>query len=56
MSFFLQLPEKLRQIFPPLLHQLRINTLSHTHMLFFPKSNKQDEHTLKRIKPEINKA
>ena len=49
---------RLKQIFH-LLHQLRINNLTHTHthahLLVLPYKEIQGEHTLKHIKREINK-
>ena len=39
-----------------LLHQLRINNLTHTHLLVLPYKEIQGEHTLKHTKHKINKV
>ena len=47
---------RLKWIFQVLNYQLRLNTLTHTHMLVLPYKEIQGENTLKHIKREINKV
>ena len=55
-GLFHKLSTRLKLTFKLLLHQLRIKTLVHTHMLVLPYKRKQGEHTLKNTKRETNKV